>query len=50
VKVLSAGFEYEGKTYPSLSAAAQAITGYKFINGYAFFKEALAEKGKGAAA
>lgn len=37
VTVLSGGFEYQGEVYPSLSAAAKAITG-SHCNGYLFFK------------
>jgi hypothetical protein len=37
VKVLASGFEYEGEVFPSLSAAAKAITG-SHCNGFAFFK------------
>src|SRR5262249_39912013 len=37
VKVLQGGFEYQGDLYPSLSAAAKAITG-SHCNGYLFFK------------
>lgn len=37
VKVLSDGFEYQGKKFLSLSAVAQAITG-NHCNGYLFFK------------
>jgi hypothetical protein len=36
VKVLSHGFEFEGKVYRSLSAVAKAITG-SHCNGYLFF-------------
>jgi len=36
VVVLANGFEYEGKRYKSLSAAARAITG-SHVNGFAFF-------------
>jgi hypothetical protein len=42
VKVLSKGFEYDGKLYPSLSALAKAITG-SHCNGFLFFR--LAAKG-----
>lgn len=37
VKVLDDGFLYAGKHYPSLSAAAVAISGYKTCDGYLFF-------------
>lgn len=37
VKVLPAGFEYEGEVYKSLSAVAKAITG-SHTNGYLFFR------------
>lgn len=37
VTVLAAGFEYQGAVYPSLSAAAKAITG-SHCNGFLFFK------------
>ena len=37
VKVLADGFEFEGQVYPSLSAAARAITG-SHCNGYLFFR------------
>jgi Protein of unknown function (DUF2924) len=40
VKVLAEGFEFEGQVYPSLSAAAKAITG-GHCNGYLFFQSAL---------
>jgi hypothetical protein len=36
VKVLSAGFEYDGRRFPSLSAIANEITGTKW-NGFVFF-------------
>ena len=36
VKVLPAGFEYEGQTYRSLSAVAKAVTGSHW-NGHLFF-------------
>lgn len=38
VKVLADGFEHEGKPYRSLTALAQAITGYAAISGPAFFR------------
>ncbi|AMV25243.1 hypothetical protein VT84_12660 [Gemmata sp. SH-PL17] len=37
VKVLAAGFEYDGHTFPSLSAVAKAVTG-THCNGFHFFK------------
>lgn len=37
VKVLAAGFEYDGQVYPSLSAVARAATG-SHLNGFHFFK------------
>ncbi len=37
VKVLPAGFEFEGEVYKSLSAVAKAITG-QHCNGYHFFR------------
>ena len=37
VKVLEKGFEYDGKTYRTLSAVAKAVTGDHW-NGYLFFK------------
>ncbi len=37
VKVLTDGFEFEGKVYPSLSAVAKAVTGSHY-NGFLFFK------------
>lgn len=37
VKVLPAGFEYEGEVYKSLSAVAKKITG-SHCNGYLFFR------------
>jgi hypothetical protein len=37
VQVLPKGFEFEGETYPSLSAVAKAITG-THTNGYLFFR------------
>jgi hypothetical protein len=36
VKVLTNGFEYDGRAYRSLSAVAYAITGSHW-NGYHFF-------------
>lgn len=43
VTVLSTGFEFEGTVYPTLSAAAKAITG-SHVNGFAFFGLARKEK------
>ncbi len=37
VKVLEAGFEYEGETYGSLSGLARHIVGYQ-VSGPVFFK------------
>jgi hypothetical protein len=37
VKVLPAGFEYQGEVYTSLSAVAKAVTG-SHCNGYLFFR------------
>lgn len=37
VKVLAAGFEYDGRTFASLSAVAAAVTG-SHLNGFRFFK------------
>ena len=42
VRVLAGGFEWEGQTYPSLSAVAKAITG-SHVNGFHFFR--LTKKG-----
>jgi hypothetical protein len=36
VKVLDAGFEYEGRSFDSLSAVAREITGTRW-NGFVFF-------------
>ena len=44
VRVLQAGFEYDGLAYPSLSAVARAITG-SHCNGFLFFQGALANQG-----
>jgi hypothetical protein len=44
VRVLQAGFEYDGLAYQSLSAVARAITG-SHCNGFLFFQGALAGKG-----
>jgi len=38
VEVLKDGFQFKGKTYPSLTATAMAITGYKAISGPVFFR------------
>jgi Protein of unknown function (DUF2924) len=38
VRVLAKGFEFEGATYPSLSAVARAITGTHW-NGRLFFRQ-----------
>src|SRR5262249_51787710 len=40
VRVLPAGFEYEGQVYRSLSAVAKAVTG-SHCNGFLFFQGAL---------
>ena len=40
VQVLTGGFAYAGKVYPSLSAVAKAITG-SHCNGYHFFRNTL---------
>ena len=37
VKILPEGFEYQGESYPSLSAVAKAITG-SHCNGFLFFR------------
>jgi hypothetical protein len=37
VKVIPKGFEYQGESYPSLSAVAKAITG-SHCNGFLFFR------------
>jgi Protein of unknown function (DUF2924) len=44
VRVLQAGFEYDGQLYRSLSAVARAITG-SHCNGFLFFQGALANQG-----
>src|SRR5262245_12831042 len=44
VKMLTEGFEFENKIYPSLSAVAHAVTG-SHVNGFAFFR--LPPKGGG---
>ena len=38
--VLDDGFQYDGRTYDSLSAVARAITGSRW-NGFVFFRDAL---------
>jgi hypothetical protein len=38
--VLTDGFAYAGRVYPSLSAVAKAITG-SHTNGYRFFRNTL---------
>ena len=43
VRVLDAGFEYDGRRFDSLSAIAKDITGTKW-NGFVFF--GLAKEGK----
>ena len=40
VQVLTEGFAYAGRVYPSLSAVAKAITG-SHCNGYLFFRNSL---------
>jgi hypothetical protein len=40
VQVLTDGFAYAGRVYPSLSAVAKAITG-SHCNGYLFFRNSL---------
>jgi hypothetical protein len=40
VQVLTEGFAYAGRVYPSLSAVAKDVTG-SHCNGYHFFREAL---------
>src|SRR5215213_5749762 len=45
VKVLPAGFEYEGQTYRSLSAVAKAVTGSHW-NGHLFFGLTTVNRGK----
>ena len=47
VAVLESGFRWDGKEWRSLSALAAAITGYKAINGFLWFRltdEKAAEK------
>jgi hypothetical protein len=43
VQVLTDGFAYAGRVYPSLSAVAKAITG-SHTNGYHFFRNTLNNK------
>jgi hypothetical protein len=43
VQVLTDGFAYGGRVYPSLSAVAKAITG-SHCNGYLFFRNTLNKK------
>ncbi len=43
VKVLPAGFEYDGEVYKSLTAVAKAITG-QHCSGYTFFKIGKAQQ------
>jgi hypothetical protein len=43
VQVLTEGFAYAGRVYPSLSAVAKAITG-SHCNGYLFFRNTLNHK------
>jgi len=43
VQVLTDGFAYAGRVYPSLSAVAKAITG-SHTNGYHFFRNTLIHK------
>ncbi len=38
IEVVEGGFKLKGKTYPSLTATAMAITGYKAISGPVFFR------------
>jgi hypothetical protein len=40
VQVLTEGFAYAGRVYPSLSAVAKAVTG-SHCNGYLFFRNTL---------
>src|SRR6516162_8491156 len=40
VQVLTAGFAYAGRVYPSLSAVAKAVTG-SHCNGFHFFRNTL---------
>ena len=43
VQVLSEGFAYAGRVYPSLSAVAKAVTG-SHCNGFHFFRNTLKNK------
>ena len=43
VQVLTDGFAYAGRVYPSLSAVAKAVTG-SHCNGYHFFRNTLNNK------
>ena len=43
VQVLTDGFAYAGRVYPSLSAVAKAITG-SHCNGFHFFRNTLNHK------
>jgi hypothetical protein len=43
VQVLTEGFAYDGRVYPSLSAVAKAITG-SHCNGFHFFRNTLNHK------
>lgn len=43
VQILTEGFAFEGRIYPSLSAVAKAATG-SHCNGYLFFRGALNQK------
>ena len=47
VQIRDDGFEYEGQIYPSLSAAAKAITG-SHCNGFLFFKNCINAQGASA--
>jgi hypothetical protein len=47
VEVLKDGFQYKGKVYPSLTATAMAITGYKAISGPVFFRLTAKDKPEG---
>ena len=46
VTVLETGFEYEGSSFSSISKVAQAITGARAVNGYAFFRLGTIPGGK----
>ena len=43
VQVLTEGFAYDGRVYPSLSAVAKAVTG-SHCNGFHFFRNTLKNK------